>query len=611
MTTSDSSSDRDSGRHTEQPDTTSPDHGPAGGDPVQTTATGELADLLESPDEIGEHLTADSEDIVLEGEREDAPLQWAVIVPAIVVVLSTVIWGLAQPDSFSTFASSALNFVVSNLGWAFILFGTVFVFFVIVIAASRFGSIRLGRSDEAPEFRTVSWIAMMFAAGMGIGLMFYGTAEPLTFYRDGVPGHAEHGVGSAMSSTLFHWTLHPWAIYAIVGLAIGYSTYRLGRRQLLSSAFIPLIGEKGANGWPGRVIDILAIVATVFGTACSLGLGALQIGAGLSAAGIIESPGQWTVLGIVLVLTLAFILSALSGVGKGIQYLSNFNMILAAILAVFVFVVGPTVSILNLIPGSIGAYLSNFFEMAGRTAMSADGTAGEWLGVWTIFYWSWWISWSPFVGMFLARISRGRSIREFVVGVLLVPAGVSTVWFAIFGGTAIVMEQSGESIWGNGSTEEQLFDLLQALPGGHVMAIVAMVLLGIFFVTSADSASTVMGSMSQRGQLDANKWVSAAWGVATAAIGLTLLISGGDSALTNLRNVTIVAATPFLFVIIGLMFSIVKDLRNDVIYLDYREQQKFAARLARERRLHSQHQHRRDQARRRRERQAQRGTRKS
>ena len=586
---------------------TTPDphpHQPPGDDAEQLTATQELAGLLESSHAMGSEAAGSTEEVTLEGESQDSPLNWGVIIPALVVVLAAVAWGIGLPDSFSSFAGNALAFVVGNLGWAFVLFGTVFVFFAGAIAVSKFGQIRLGRQDEAPEFRTVSWIAMMFAADMGIGLMFYGTTEPLTFYRNGVPAHQPQEVGTAMASTLFHWTLHPWAIYAIVGLAIAYSTFRVGRRQLLSSAFVPLIGEKRANGWLGRLIDILSIIATVFGTACSLGLGALQIGAGLTAAGIIEEPSQWTVLGIVSVLTLAFILSALSGVGKGIQYLSNGNMVLAVILAVFVFVVGPTVSILNMIPTSLGAYFSSFFEMASRTAVSADGTAGEWLSGWTIFYWAWWISWSPFVGMFLARISRGRTIREFILGVMLVPAGVSTVWFSIFGGTAIYKEQNGESIWGEGVAEEQLFSLLQSLPGGQIVSIVAMILLGTFFITSADSASTVMGSLSQRGQLDANKWVAAAWGLATAAIGLTLLISGGDDALNNLQNVTIVAATPFLFVIIGLMFAIVKDLRNDIIYVDYREQQKFAARLARERRIHAETQRRTELARRKRERQS-------
>lgn len=248
------------------------------------------------------------------------------------------------------------------------------------------------------------------------------------------------------------------------------------------------------------------------------------------------------------------------------------------------FIFGPTVSILNQIPGSIGNYLANFTEMIARTAESDNGTAGEWLSTWTIFYWAWWVSWSPFVGMFLARISRGRSVREFCIGVLLVPAGVSTVWFAIFGGTAIHMEQNGNSISGD-SAEQELFNLLQNLPGGFIAGIVAALLLSTFFITSADSASTVMGSMSQSGATTAKPWLSATWGVLTAAVGLTLLLSSEDS-LSNLQNVTIVAALPFLFILVALMFAIYKDLSNDVIYREYREAQAFQRKLARERRLH-------------------------
>lgn len=546
--------------------------------------------MMSDADVIGDQIeqSTDSQESPDGKPSEDPTFDWWIILPAAFVVLATVSWGLLGPESFAGFASTSLSFVVNNLGWAFVIFGTVFVAFMIVIAATKFGSIRLGGDDEAPEFRTVSWIAMMFAAGMGIGLMFYGATEPLTFYRDGVPAHAPQEVGTAMAATLFHWTLHPWAIYAIVGLAIAYSTFRLGRRQLISSAFIPLIGEKGARGGLGRLIDILAIIATIFGTATSLGVGALQIRAGLSASGLIESPGMWTIVGIVGVLTLAFLVSAVSGVGKGIQYLSNANMVMAAILAIFVFVLGPTISVLNLMPTSLSSYFAQFFEMAGRTAVSADGTAGEWLGGWTIFYWAWWISWSPFVGMFLARISRGRTIREFTVGVLVVPSLVSVVWFSIFGGTAITFEQEGRSIWGDGTAESQLFNLLHQLPGGTIMGVLAMILLGTFFITSADSASTVMGTLSQHGRGDATPWVSALWGLLTAAVGMVMLTSSEDS-LANLQSITIVAASPFLVIIIGLMFALVKDLSNDVLYLDHRSQQDFAARLARERRIHAEH----------------------
>ncbi len=545
------------------------------------SATGQLASMLETDFDPSQH---EEEEVELEADKKNAKIDWTVTGIAAVLVAAVVVWGLALPDSFADVSASALSFVVDNFGWAFVLFTTVFVVFVIAIAASKFGSIKLGAINEEPEFSTVSWIAMMCAAGMGIGLMFYGASEPLAFYRDGVPGHQPNEVGTAMATAMFHWTLHPWAIYAIIGLAIAYSTFRIGRKQLLSSAFVPLIGEKGAAGPLGKLIDILAIFATVFGTACSLGLGALQIQAGLQASGIVDNPSNSVVLGIVLVLTLAFILSALSGVGKGIQYLSNANMLMAALLAIFVFIVGPSVTILNLVPGSVGNYLANFTEMIGRTAESADGTAGEWLSGWTIFYWAWWISWSPFVGMFLARISRGRSVREFCLGVMLVPAGVSTIWFAIFGGTAIHLEQAGRSIVGE-STEAELFNLLQSFPLGSIAAIVGMILLATFFITSADSASTVMGSMSQNGRSDATPWLSAIWGVLTAAVGLVLLLTGED-ALNNLQNVTIVAASPFLVVLVFLMFAIVKDLRNDVIYVEYREAQAFQRKLARERRIH-------------------------
>ena len=573
-----------------QRDPHDPDVEPRSTDPIKTektSAVGEIAALLRADrDGVQPNYTDPEERVESQADAEDAPINWGIVIPLAVIVAAVVGWGLAAPDSFSNFADAAFGWVIDNLGWAFVLGGTIFVAFVIVIALSNFGTIRLGTADERPEFKTTSWIAMMFAAGMGIGLMFYGAAEPLAMYRDGVPGHNEHEVGTAMAQTMFHWTLHPWAVYAIIGLAIAYSTFRLGRKQLLSSAFIPLIGEKAADGWLGKLIDAFAVFATIFGTACSLGLGALQISSGLEASGFVDNPSTKLTIGIVSVLTLAFLLSAMSGVSKGIQWLSNANMVVAAILAIFVFVFGPTVAQLNMLPTAVGSYLQNFFEMAARTAESSDGQAGEFLSGWTIFYWAWWISWSPFVGTFLARISRGRTIREFCLGVLLVPSGLSTVWFAIFGGTAIHMEQTGESIYADGSSEQQLFNLLHSLPGGVVMGVFALLLLATFFITSADSASTVMASMTQNGKSDAKPWIAAMWGLATAAVGLTLLISGGSDALNSLQSVTIVAATPFLLILIALMFAIVKDLSNDTIYLDKKEQERFSRQLAIERRMH-------------------------
>ena len=339
----------------------------------EASATSQLQDMLTNKAFNPEARSVPAEDKETEELGPggiDSPIDWSIVGIAGLLVAAIVAWGLAAPDNFGDFASSALNFVVNDFGWAYVLFGAIFVVFVLYIAMSKFGTIRLGHIDEEPEFSTVSWIAMMFAAGMGIGLMFYGASEPLNYFKNGVPGHSEHEVGTAMATAMFHWTLHPWAVYAIVGLAIAYSTFRIGRKQLLSQTFVPLIGQRAADGALGKLIDILAIFATVFGTACSLGLGATQIQAGLEASGLIENPSQGVVIGIVLVLTLAFILSAMSGVGKGIQYLSNANMVLAALLAIFVFILGPTVTILNQIPGSIGNYLANFTEMIARTAES-------------------------------------------------------------------------------------------------------------------------------------------------------------------------------------------------------------------------------------------------
>lgn len=532
-------------------------------------------------------MTVSREEVAPTEADQKQSIDWVVTGCAAALILAVVLWGVFGGDSFAAFASTALSYVVGDWGWLYVLAGTVFVGFILFIAFSKFGHIRLGKDDEPPEFNSISWVAMMFAAGMGIGLMFYGVTEPLTYYRDGVPGAQENDVASSFASTLFHWGLHPWSLYAIVALAIAYGTFRMGRKQLLSAAFIPLIGEKRAEGALGKIVDIAAIFATVFGTAASLGLGAVQIQAGLDATGLISNPGTWVIVGTIVILGICFLASAASGVGKGIQYLSNTNMVLAGLIALFVLIVGPTVVILNLIPTSLGNYLSQFFQMAARTANSGDG-ADEWLGTWTIFYWAWWVSWSPFVGMFVARISRGRTIREFVCVVLMVPTIVTIIWFSIFGGAAINAEETGNSIWGDGEATSQLFNLLQTLPMGQVASIVAMILLATFFITSADSASTVMGSMSQRGQLVANRGVTVLWGALTAVIALMLLLTGGDEALTNLQNVTIIAASPFLLVIIALMFSIYKALSNDELYLDEKAQREYALRMARERRINQQ-----------------------
>lgn len=501
-------------------------------------------------------------------EKEQARsrgVDWVVFGVTAVIALGFLTWGFLSTPSLKSVSGSALTWTMENTGWLFVVTSSAFVLFVLWLAVSRFGAIPLGRDDEEPEFKTISWIAMMFSAGMGIGLMFYGVAEPLSHLVTPPPGTGEAGnpeaMQTAMATTLFHWTLHPWAIYAVVGLAIAYGVYRKGRLQLISAAFAPLIGDK-ANGPLGKVIDMLAIFATLFGSAASLGLGALQIRSGLNIVAGISATGNAVLVIIIAVLTVAFIFSAVSGVAKGIQWLSNINMVLALSLAVFVFIVGPTVFILNVIPTALGSYLQDMAMMSARSG--AEGPAVDtWLQSWTVFYWAWWLSWTPFVGMFIARISRGRTIRQFVTGVLLVPSVVSLIWFAIFGGAAISIQQSGVDLAGEGTTEGQLFTLLDQFPFATVASVVVIVLVAIFFVSGADAASIVMGSLSERGTIEPSRATVVFWGAATGAVAAVMLLVGGDDALTGLQSLTILAALPFVLVMVGLAVALVKDLRTD------------------------------------------------
>ncbi|WP_411976984.1 BCCT family transporter [Streptomyces solicathayae] len=485
-----------------------------------------------------------------------------------VLTVAFVLWGAIATDSLESASSSMLSGLIRNGGWAFMLAASGFVVFALWLAISRYGRITLGQETEGPEFRTVSWIAMMFSAGMGIGLMFYGVSEPLAHYDTPPPGthptDSAERMQIAMATTLFHWTLHPWAIYAVVGLAIAYSTFRRRRRQTISAVFVPLIGERHAYGAGGRIIDILAIFATLFGSAASLGLGALQIGSGVQELGWMDKVSTGLLVGIIAALTVAFVLSAVSGVEKGIQWLSNTNMVLALVLAVFVFVAGPTIIVLDLLPTSIGAYLGELPQMAGRTEAAGGENVADWLGSWTVFYWAWWISWTPFVGMFIARISRGRTIRQFVGGVILVPSAVSLVWFAVFGGSAMKLEERGE-LGAEDTPEGQLFGLLQQFPIPTAMSLLVMVLVGIFFVSGADAASIVMGTLSQRGSFEPTRLVVVFWGVLTGAVAAIMLLigNGQGDALAGLQNLTILVAAPFVLVMIGMCVALMRDLRRD------------------------------------------------
>jgi glycine betaine transporter len=481
------------------------------------------------------------------------------------ISLAFVLWGVLDTEGVGAVADDVLSWIIETFGWLFVLSTAAFLVFAGVLAFSRFGRVRLGRDDDRPEFRTASWIAMMFSAGMGIGLMFFAVAEPISHLtappagteRAGTEGAAQQ----AMAISYFHWALHPWAIYAIVGLALAYFTFRRGMPNLISSAFYPLLGDR-VHGPIGRSIDILAIFATLFGSATSLGLGALQINSGLDFLWGVESADGIAVL-IIAVLTAAFVLSAVSGVHKGIQWLSNTNMVLAILLVLFLLVVGPTVFQFETLVESLGGYLTTIVPASFRTGAFGDE---EWLSTWTIFYWAWWISWAPFVGTFIARISKGRTVREFVVGVLLIPSGVSFVWFAVFGGAAIDLQLSDAANLGGivGEPEVALFTMLEEFPIAGVTSFVVIVLVALFFVSGADAASLVMGMLSSRGNLSPARAVTVFWGTSTGAAAAILLLAGG---LAALQQAAIIAAAPFTLVMIGLCISLFKGLAREAVPL--------------------------------------------
>ena len=376
--------------------------------------------------------------------RDDSglPVDKLVFGVAAAIAVAFVAAGALWPDGFSENTTKALTWVTDNFGWLFVLTSAGFVLFSGYLALTRYGNIKLGPDDAEPEFSTFSWVSMMFATGMGIGLMFWGVAEPLTHFNapplgEGEPGSAD-SAEMAMQYAFFHWGFHPWAMYAVIGLSIGYFAYRKGYGNLISTTFRPLLGDRVCRG-PGKAIDVVAIFATLFGSATSLGLGALQITGGIDDV-FGEGGGNKTLaVAVIAVLTACFVLSAVSGVEKGIKILSNANAVAAAVLVFFLFVVGPTVFIMGTFTTTVGDYLTQLPAMSFNTGVY-DSEASSWLGGWTIFYWAWWISWTPFVGMFIARISKGRTIRQFVIYVILVPSLVSFVWFAILGGTAIDLQ---------------------------------------------------------------------------------------------------------------------------------------------------------------------------
>lgn len=476
------------------------------------------------------------------------------------LILAIVVWGVAAPDHLGAVFEGALAMIIRNFGWFYLWVVLGLVVLAVVLAFGRFGRLKLGADDEEPEFSLGSWFAMLFAAGMGIGLVFWGVAEPVSHYGTPPPGIAPNtpeAAGAAMRYSFFHWGLHPWAVYSIVALAIAFFQFRRGGSALVSTAVQALPWAPVRR--LGPVVNVLAVIATAFGVAASLGMGALQINSGLSA--VIGVPVSETAqLLIIAVTTVLFVTSAVSGVDRGIKLLSNFNLILAALLALAVFVLGPTVAIIDTFTSTLGSYASEFVRMSLRMTPFRDSS---WVGTWTLFYWAWWVSWSPFVGLFIARVSRGRTVREFILGTVAAPTIAAFLWFSVFGGTALNLEimqhvPIAQAVKADVSTA--LFSMFGQLPLGTLMSGIATVLVVVFFVTSGDSAVLVLGMMSSGGKENPSARIKIAWGLLVAGVAASLLMAGG---LKSVQTATIVFALPFTVVIVLMAVALWRGLRED------------------------------------------------
>ena len=475
---------------------------------------------------------------------------------------------LIAPEQTQTLLNAAKSGIFANFSWFYILAFSVFLGFLVILSVSSLGNIKLGNDEEEPEFGFLSWLAMLFAAGMGVGLMFFGVAEPLTHYlSDITTGTAEHKQQEALLHTLFHWGIHAWAVYGTIALALAYFGFRYKLPLALRSCFYPLLKER-INGKLGDLIDIMALLATLFGIITTLGFGASQLGAGLHQLGwISENSFSLQMVVIAVVMSLA-IFSAISGVGKGVKILSELNLTLAFCLLIFVLVAGPTLYLLSAFSDNIGTYLSNLVQLSFKTYVyEQEHTA--WFSGWTILYWAWWCSWAPFVGLFIARISKGRTIREFIFGVLVVPSLFGVLWFTVFGNTAIWLND-GEATGTLGqmisSPETLLFKFLDYLPLSGVTGLVSLVVISLFFITSADSGIYVLNNIASRDKsLTAPRWQAVMWGVLMSVVSIVLMQSGG---LANLQAMTLLVALPFAMLMLLMCFSLWKGLNADKKYFD-------------------------------------------
>ena len=487
-----------------------------------------------------------------------------VVVPALLVLGALLVYCGFYPDSADALFSGAQTWVVGRFDWFYTVVVTAFLVFLVLVAASRFGDIRLGPDDAVPEFSFVSWTAMLFAAGMGIGLMYFGVGEPLQHYLKPATavGSTPEAAREALESTFFHWGFHAWAVYGTMGLVLAYFGFRYNLPLTLRSGLYPLLKDR-INGPIGHTVDAFALVGTIAGIATTLGYGALQLSAGLGTLTGWDTSTAGFQLGIIAVVVMLTGISAVTGLDKGVRILSEFNLSLSFLLLAFVITVGPTVFLFQAFSENIGNYLSSLARLSLRTFAYEPSATEGWFGGWTILYWAWWISWSPFVGMFIARISRGRTIREFVVGVLLVPTAFNLLWMTAFGNGAIWVDANiaGGALAATASNVDALlFRFFEYLPFTKVASWVAILLIGVFFITSADSGSFVVDSIASRGNPKSPVWQRLFWAVVLGVTAAVLLLAGGLGAL---QAMTLVAALPVALIMLVLCFGLWRGLVAD------------------------------------------------
>ena len=488
----------------------------------------------------------------------------SVFIVGLILAALVAFWAVVFNQNFSLVANSLFAFFTTDFAWLYLFTVTVFVVFSVAIAASKWGKMKLGPDDSTPDYATIPWFAMLFGCGMGIGLVFYGVAEPISHYVSptaGLEPFSDAAANFAIRAGYVHWGLHPWACFVIVGLALAYFQFRKGKPGLISSTMIPLVGEKGAKGTFGKLCDMLAVFATIAGICTSLGLGTLQINSGLNY--MFGIPSNLVVqIGIIIIISVIYIGTAILGIEKGISVVSNINLYLAVGVMALAFIIGPKIEILNNFVGGVGNYMQNFID----DSLMLDGYGdNSWVIAWRVFYWAWWIAWAPFVGSFIARISRGRTIREFVAGVLIVPTVASVIWFAIMGSCGLHLAQTGvldhEALTGiAASVETAVFTVFQHYPLGILVCIIILILVITFFVTSANSGTFVLAMLTSRGNLNPPNSRKLLWGIVQSALAVGLLLAGG---LKPLQTISIVAAFPFMFIMIAMMVAIVKALSTD------------------------------------------------